>query len=236
MTSKPRRLRGLLQRTEPRALTALAASAGAAWAFLALASEMQEGETLALDRRLLLAFRTPGDPTRLLGSRSFQEAMRDVTALGGFTVLTLVAVVGTIAFLLHRKPRQAVTLAITALVAEFGSQQLKLLYGRPRPDLVPHAVYVYSGSFPSGHSMLSAAVYLTLAMLIASLEPRRAMKVLAFAVGAPIVVAVGVSRIYLGVHWPSDVLAGWCAGAVCALIAWCGLAAWDLRTPPRPTP
>jgi undecaprenyl-diphosphatase len=226
----------LFRRIESRALVLVIALSGALWAFFNLASEMGEGETAALDRRILLALRNPANLSDPIGSRSFEEAMRDVTALGGFTVLTLVAVVGTIAFLLHRKPRQAVTLAITALVAEFGSQQLKLLYGRPRPDLAPHAVYVYSGSFPSGHSMLSAAVYLTLAMLIASLEPRRAMKVLAFAVGTPIVVAVGVSRIYLGVHWPSDVLAGWCAGAVCALIAWCGLAAWDLRTPPRPTP
>jgi len=236
MTPSLRRLGGVLRRTETRALATLALCAGGAWAFLALGGEMQEGETLGLDRRLLLAFRTPGDPSRPLGSRSFQEAMRDLTALGGFTVLTLVAVVGILAFLLHGKRRHAMTLAITAVVAEVGSEQLKLLYGRPRPSLVPHGVYVYSGSFPSGHSMLSATVYLTLAMLIASLEPQRSLKVLTFLVAAVVVVAVGVSRVYLGVHWPSDVLAGWCAGATCALAAWWALSTWGLRRPPRPAP
>jgi undecaprenyl-diphosphatase len=100
------------------------------------------------------------------------------------------------------------------------SELLKHLYGRPRPDLVPHGVYVYSASFPSGHSMLSATVYLTLAALIASLEPRRGAKILVFVTAVLVMVAVGVSRIYLGVHWPSDVLAGWCAGAGLALVAW----------------
>lgn len=219
----------LLRRLESRALVALFAAAGAGWAFLALGDEVLEGDTLALDRKILLAFRAPGNPADPVGSQSLQEAMRDVTALGGFTVLTLVTVVAAAAFLLHRKVRHALVLVVTVLVAQAGSEGLKGLYGRPRPDLVPHGVYVYSGSFPSGHSMLSAAVYLTLAALIASLEPRRGAKVLVFATAVLVMLAVGVSRIYLGVHWPSDVLAGWCAGAVLALFAWSVL----LRAPQR---
>jgi undecaprenyl-diphosphatase len=210
----------LLRRTEARVLIALLAAAAAVWAFLAIGGEMREGETLALDKKILLAFRTPGHPSDPIGSRPFQEAMRDITALGGFTVLTLVTVVATTAFLLHRKPRHAVTLAVTVLIAQFGSELLKTVYGRPRPDLAPHGMYTYSASFPSGHSMLSAAVYLTLAMLIATLEPRRITKMLVLLLAVVVMVAVGVSRIYLAVHWPSDVLAGWCAGAGCALAAW----------------
>jgi undecaprenyl-diphosphatase len=213
----------LLRRLETRALLALLAGAGAVWAFLAVGGEMQEGETLALDKRILLAFRVPGDPAQPLGPPSLQEAMRDITALGGFTVLTLVTVVAAIAFLLHRKARHALTLVATVLIAQFGSEALKQLYGRPRPDLAPHGVYVYSASFPSGHSMLSATVYLTLAVLIASLEPRPAAKVLVFVTAVVVMAAVGVSRVYLAVHWPSDVLAGWCAGAACAFIAWSAL-------------
>ena len=209
-----------LRRLESRALIALAAWAAAVWAFLAVGGEVREGGTLALDRRILLALRVPGDPAEPLGSRSFQEAMRDVTALGGFTVLTLVTVVAAVAFLLHRKLRHALVLVATVLVAQVASESLKGLYGRPRPDLAPHAVYVYSASFPSGHSLHSAAVYLTLAMLISSLEPRRATKILVFATAILVMAAVGVSRVYLAVHWPSDVLAGWCAGAACALAAW----------------
>jgi undecaprenyl-diphosphatase len=210
----------LLQRLESRALLTLFAAAAAIWAFLAVGGEMQEGETLALDRRILLAFRTPGDPSQPLGSQSFQEAMRDVTALGGFTVLTLVTVVAALAFALHRKFRHAGVFVAAVLIAQFGSEQLKHLYGRPRPDLVPHGTYVYSASFPSGHSMLSAAVYLTLAALIATLEPRRSTRALVFVTAIVLMSAIGLSRIYLGVHWPSDVLAGWCAGAGVALIAW----------------
>jgi undecaprenyl-diphosphatase len=210
----------VLRRTEPKALLTLLAGAGAAWAFLAVGGEMREGETLALDRRILLAFRSPGDPGDPIGSRSLQEAMRDVTALGGFTVLTLVTIVAVLAFLLHGKRRHALVLAATVLAGQVCANNLKTLYGRPRPDLAPHGVYVYSASFPSGHSMLSATVYLTLAMLIASLEPRRATKALVFSVAVLVMTAVGVSRIYLAVHWPSDVLAGWCAGAALALAAW----------------
>lgn len=210
----------LLRRLESRALLALLAAIGAAWAFLALGDEMLEGGTLQLDRSILLAFRTPGDPADPIGSQSLQEAMRDLTALGGFTVLTLVTVLAAAAFLLHRKIRHAVILVATVLVGQAGSEVLKGLYGRPRPDLVPHGVYVYSASFPSGHSMLSATVYLTLAALISSLEPRRGPKALVFVTAILIMAAVGVSRIYLGVHWPSDVLAGWCAGAGLALAAW----------------
>lgn len=224
----------LLRRLESRALLAFLAGAGAVWAFLAVGDEVREGEPLALDEKILLALRTPGDPNEPLGSHSLQEAMRDITALGGFTVLTLVTVVAAIAFLLHRKAHHALVLVATVLTAQLGSDLLKQLYGRPRPDLAPHSVYVYSASFPSGHSMLSATVYLTLAMLIASLEPRRATKALVFAVAVLVMSAVGISRVYLAVHWPTDVLAGWCAGAVCALVAW--MALWRLeggRVPER---
>lgn len=210
----------LLRRLESRALIALASAAGAAWAYLAVADEMREGETLPFDRAILLAFRARGNPANPIGPHSLQEAMRDVTALGGFTVLTLVTVLAAAIFLLHRKVRQALVLVATVLVGQVGSSVLKGVYERPRPDLVPHAVYVYSASFPSGHSMLSATVYLTLAALIAGLETRRAAKALIFAAAVLVMVAVGVSRVYLGVHWPSDVLAGWCAGAGLAFVAW----------------
>jgi undecaprenyl-diphosphatase len=210
----------LLRRLESRALLILFAAAGAIWAFLAVGDEMGEGGTLALDKKILLAFRTPGNPSDPIGSRSFEEAMRDVTALGGTTVLTLVTAVATIAFLIHRKVRHAAVLVATVLIAEIASEQLKGLYGRPRPDLVPHGAYVYSASFPSGHSMIAATVYLTLAALISNLERKPSTRALVFATAIGLMAAIGVSRVYLGVHWPSDVLAGWCAGSAVALIAW----------------
>ena len=121
---------------------------------------------------------------------------------------------------------------MTVLSAQFASETLKSLYGRPRPDLVPHGSYVYSGSFPSGHSMLAAATYLTLAMLIASVEPKRRTKALVYVLAGLVIVSVGFSRVYLGVHWPSDVLAGWAAGAAWALGAWVALIGLRPRTQP----
>lgn len=210
----------LIRRIESRVLVLVIATAGALWAFFNVAGEMSEGETLALDRRILLALRNPADPRDPIGSRSFEEAMRDMTALGGVTVVTLVTLVGALAFLFHRKPRHAAILGGTVLAANVASEGLKLFYHRPRPDLVPHGSYVYSASFPSGHSTLSAAMYLTLAMLVASLEPHRRSKVMAYVLAGGLVLAIGISRVYLGVHWPSDVLAGWSLGAAFALCAW----------------
>ena len=213
-------LQGLLRRIESRALIWVIGAAGALWAFFGLAGEMGEGETMAFDKRILLALRNPADPSDPIGSRSFQEAMRDVTALGGVTVMVLVTIVGVLAFLMHRRRWHAAILAATVLAADISSEALKTVYGRPRPDLVPHGSYVYSASFPSGHSTLSAATFLTLAMLIASLEPNRGTKIMVFVLAMILVLAIGFSRVYLGVHWPSDVLAGWCLGAAWALAAW----------------
>jgi undecaprenyl-diphosphatase len=221
--------KSLLRRIESRALVLVIAAAGAIWAFFNIASEMSEGETLAIDKRILLALRNPADPSDPIGSRSFQEAMRDVTALGGVTVMILVTVVGVLAFLMHQRRWHAAILAVTVLLADISSEGLKTLYGRPRPDLAPHGSFVYSASFPSGHSTLSAATFLTLAMLIASLEPNRGTKIMVYSLAIGLVIAIGISRIYLAVHWPSDVLAGWCLGAAWALGAWTALLRFGRR-------
>ena len=226
----------LIRRIESRALILVIGVSGALWGFFNLASEMGEGDTLALDRHILLALRNPANPADPLGSRSFEEAMRDVTALGGVTVMVLVTVVGILAFLMHGRRGHALVLAATVLLADVSSEGLKMLYHRPRPDLVPHGSYVYSGSFPSGHSTLSAATFLTLAMLIASLEPNRATKAMVYVLAMLLVLAIGVSRVYLGVHWPSDVLAGWCLGGAWALAAWSVLLRMPGRTEPLPEP
>jgi len=114
--------------------------------------------------------------------------------------------------------------ALLVLVAVAGgmllSTLLKLGFERPRPDLVPHAVEVYTASFPSGHAMLSAVTWLTLGALLMRVEPRRRVKAFVLAMAVLTTLLVGASRIYLGVHWPTDVLAGWCIGAAWALICW----------------
>jgi undecaprenyl-diphosphatase len=100
------------------------------------------------------------------------------------------------------------------------STLLKLAFERARPDLVPHGSHVSSASFPSGHSMMAAVVYLTLGVLLARVEPRRRTKAYVLSVAVILTLLVGVSRVYLGVHWPTDVLAGWSIGAGWALLCW----------------
>lgn len=219
-----------LRRFETRALLIFMAAIGAVWAFFSIAEEVSEGETHAIDERLILFFRNPADLNDPIGPRNVEEAVRDVTALGGFTVVTLATLVGVLAFLFHRRWRHAAVLLGTVLLAEISSETMKALYSRPRPDLVPHGSYVYSASFPSGHSTASAATFLTLAVLISSLEPERRSKALVYGLALTLLVAVGFSRVYLGVHWPSDVLAGWCLGAAWAFLAWVVLGAIGGRT------
>ncbi|MGA0606741.1 phosphatase PAP2 family protein [Phenylobacterium sp. VNQ135] len=221
---------GFLRRFETRALLIFMAAIGAVWAFFSIAEEVAEGETHAVDERLILLFRNPADLNDPIGPRNVEEAVRDITALGGFTVVTLATIVGVLAFAFHRRWRHAAVLLGTVLLAEFSSETTKALYSRPRPDIVPHGAYVYSGSFPSGHSTLSAATFLTLAVLISSLEPHRRTKALVYVLALALLVTIGVSRVYLGVHWPSDVLAGWCLGAAWAFLAWVVLRAVGGRT------
>jgi undecaprenyl-diphosphatase len=215
-----------IRRFEARVLIGLILAAGALLAFLNLGGEMAEGDTQAFDRQLLLMLRTPGSIDDPIGSSNVEEAVRDITALGGTVLVAVVSIVAVAAFAFHRKYRHAAILTGCVLLAWASSATTKALYGRPRPDVVPHEAYVYSGSFPSGHSTLAAACYLTIAMLVASLETRRRSKALAYGLASAVLMAVGFSRVYLGVHWPSDVLAGWCLGASWALVGWVALRAW----------
>ncbi len=212
-------LRPLLARLEARALVLWAGAAGALWAFLNIAGEMSEGETAILDRKLLLALRQPGHPDDPIGPRWLQEVMRDLTALGGTTVLTLITITAVVMLLFHAKRRQALVMAATVILAQISSEALKAFYDRPRPTLVPHGSIVYSASFPSGHSTLSAATYLTLAAIVASLQRTGREKISVFTLALVMIIAIGFSRVYLGVHWPSDVLAGWSLGSLWALAA-----------------
>jgi undecaprenyl-diphosphatase len=219
-----------LKRFEARVLIGLILAAAALLSFLEIADDMAEGDTEAIDRRLIMLLREPGDVNNPIGSRNIEEAVRDITALGGTTLVLVVTLVAVLAFVFHKRRIHGLVMGGAVLAAWASSQATKALYGRPRPDLVPHEAYVYSASFPSGHSTMSTAAFLTLAMLVASLESKRRSKALAYGLAAFVVVGVGFSRVYLGVHWPSDVLAGWCLGAAWALAGWLALRAMGGQT------
>jgi undecaprenyl-diphosphatase len=227
----------LLRARELVTMSLLAVAAGGLWLFLEVAEAVREEDFRDLDRAVLLAMREPGDPADPVGPRWVEEMGRDFTALGGIAVLTLFSIAAALFLWMSGRPRSV--LLVVAAVA--GGQILSLLlkrgYDRPRPDLVPHESFVYTASFPSGHSMMSAVTYLTLGALLARVVPRVRMKLLVLGAAVAITAVTGVSRVYLGVHWPTDVLAGWALGASWAVALWLAADALDRRrrrgTPPE---
>jgi undecaprenyl-diphosphatase len=207
-----------LLRAEWIPLAVLFLVALAVWAFIELADEVAEGDLNALDRMILLAFRRPGDPADPLGPPWFEEFVRDITALGSLAVLSIVTVASAGYLWLQGKHAAVVYLLVAVLGAQLISSSLKHFYDRPRPDLFPHGARVYSASFPSGHSTMSTATFLTLGAMLARYEQKRRVRIYLVALAIMLALVVGVSRVYLGVHWPSDVIAGWTVGAAWALL------------------
>lgn len=209
-----------LGQNELAVLVMIALAAGGAWAFAVLAEEVVEGETHALDQMVLLAMRDPTDPSDPLGPRWLEETVRDFTALGSTGILIFITL-GVAGFLVQRREYRMTWLVLMAVGGGMLlTTLLKQGFDRPRPDLVPHGAFVTAASFPSGHAMVSAATYLTLGALLARTQSRRRLKAYLLLLAILLTVAIGVSRVYLGVHWPTDVLAGWTAGAVWAIISW----------------
>jgi undecaprenyl-diphosphatase len=214
-------VRYLFTRRHALALTALLVIVAGVWGLVALTDNVVEGDTQRFDSRAIRWFAAHRGPQWL------QDGGRDLTALGGVTVLTLVTI-AVVGFLLISRQRGAAVLVVVAIVGGLliGSA-IKHFVNRPRPPRQFQAVYVFTASFPSGHSMLSAVTYLTLGALLAQITPRRVLKLYIIAVAALVTFLVGLSRVYLGVHWPTDVLAGWTAGLVWALI--CLMVAHELQ-------
>lgn len=202
---------------EFRLLAPFALIAGLVSAFVKLADEMGEGETHGFDTAVLFAFRT-SDPADPIGPKWLELVMNDITAMGGHTVLTFISLISIGYLLVTRHRSSAALVAASGLGGMLLNHMLKLGFDRPRPDLVAHLAEVHTLSFPSGHAMLSAIIYLTLGVLLARSQSSHAIRGYIVGVALFTTVLVGLSRIYLGVHWPTDVIAGWCLGAAWALL------------------
>jgi len=190
------------------------------WGFLALASEVMEGDTTTLDTRILVALRKSDDPSRPIGPSWVENSLLDLTAIGGPTVLGLV-VVAVVGFLvLQTRYHTAIVVLATAASGELVNYVLKNVFLRPRPDVVPHLRNVTTSSFPSGHAMESAIIYLTLGAMLMRLSERRITKVYSMGIAIALTLLVGISRVYLGVHYPTDVIAGWMFGFFWASLCW----------------
>ena len=188
------------------------------FAFVSLAGEVMEGDTQAFDTRILQALRDPLDPSKPLGPAWIEGSLLDLTSIGGSTVLGLmiVAVVGFL--VLQTRYRTAIVVAITTISGEALNAAMKYVFNRPRPTIVPHLRDVYSTSFPSGHAMESAIVYLTLAAMLMRASDNRLTKLYILGIAVLLTSLVGISRVYLGVHYPTDVIGCWIVGFMWALI------------------
>lgn len=207
-------------RWEPVVVATFALVAVLLFGFIRLAAEVGEGDTRGFDRAILLALRMPGDPAEPLGPHWLKGVVVNISSLGSNVVLALVALV-VIGFLIVSGRRAA---ALFVAIATGGgallSVALKAEFVRPRPELVAHLVQVNTTSFPSGHSLGSAVTYLTLGLLLARFQPQWRVRIYLVGVAMLLTLLIGVSRVYLGVHWPTDVLAGWSIGAAWAIACW----------------
>jgi undecaprenyl-diphosphatase len=226
-----RRISGVaaFARREFRIVAGLLALTLLAGAFLNIADEVTEGDTASIDLAILSALRQPGSPHAPIGPHWLTVGAADLTALGSIAVLGVVVLVVGGLFASIGRTRQALVLLAASAGAVIWSQGLKALFERARPEAAFHAVEVVNSSFPSGHAMLSASVYLTLGTLAFRFSPRVNVRVFALTAAILVTLVVGLSRVFLGVHWPTDVLAGWCVGAAWALGCWLAEGLWERR-------
>ncbi|HEY7089937.1 MAG TPA: phosphatase PAP2 family protein [Tepidisphaeraceae bacterium] len=210
------KLRNFLDEAGGLVLLAMLLVVGGTWGFIKLLGEVKEGDTQRFDDwavQTLVQWHGPQ-------YKMLEEVGRDITALGGIPVLVL-STLGVVGFLLMIRNYGAMWLVIVATVGGLIiSSILKYLIDRPRPHFGTQLSNVYTTSFPSGHSMMSAVVYLTLGSLMANVVSQWRLKLYIIFLALLVTFLVGVSRVYMGVHWPTDVLAGWTAGLVWAILCW----------------
>lgn len=184
--------------------------------FMELSDEVLEGETQDVDNYLLTAFREAGNLDRLIGPPWMLTTVTDISSLGGVSVIVLISILVGLFFLFRKQWHLLMFFVSSVIGGAFVMVLLKSLFNRPRPTIVPHLSPVSLESYPSGHSMVSAIVYLTLGAILA--RSTRSLKMRMYYLGSACVLTllIGITRVMLGVHYPSDVLAGWCAGIVWA--------------------
>jgi undecaprenyl-diphosphatase len=222
---------------KPANATALVLTiAGLLFVFGLIAQEVVEGKTLAFDRKILVALRSASDPSVLIGPDWLPEAARDVTSLGSMVVLGIITITAVGYLFLAGRSAMAWLMLIAVVGGVVISDLLKLAFGRTRPDVVAPVARVFTTSFPSAHATMSAITYLTIGAILARSQASPTISVYFLSLAGFLTVLIGVSRIYLGVHYPTDVLAGWCIGAAWALGCWAVSARFQSRgqlVPPK---
>lgn len=189
-------------------------------AFLVITGVVVTGNTRHLDELVLMSLREPGSYSVPKGPKALTGIMRDITSLGGATFVTLTTLIVAVYLLLQKKKRSLMLVLLATLGGGLLESLLKMLIARQRPGPMFQLMPEYSHSFPSGHSMMSAVVYLSIAVLLARIQKRRIIRIYVVIVALFLTFIIGVSRVYLGVHYPTDVLAGWSLGLAWASFVW----------------
>lgn len=209
-------------------LTAALALFGGLFVFAQVAEEVLEGENQETENELMRALRSPEDPSMPIGPEWLMQAGLDITALGSGAVLTLTTLLVAGYLLLAKRYAHVLFLLVATLGGTFLSLSLKAVFSRERPSVVPHLANVTSASFPSGHSMVSSVVYLTLGVMLSRSVKSKRAKIYYVSAAMFLAFLIGLSRVYLGVHYPTDVVAGWAVGTAWATI--CSLVAYWLQS------
>lgn len=189
-----------------------------AWIFLRVADVVQDHGGHPLDEAILKWFRQPEDLGQLRGPWWMGEVMRDLTALGSPLILGLLTVVTMGYLVVSRRPHAAWLVTLSAVGGGWLNFALKEWYDRPRPEVVPSLTVVSGLSFPSGHAQIATIVFLTVASVMARLAITPARRVYILSTALLLSLFVGISRVALGVHYPTDVLAGWMVGVIWSLV------------------
>jgi len=188
--------------------------------FAEIADEVLEGQAQPYDEFVLQRLREPGDRLNPVGPPALEQMARDITALGSAAVLTLLTIAVSIYLFIIRHRRMLLLFLAVVIGGGLLTFLIKELVDRPRPDYMSTLTLETSGSFPSGHAALSTVVYLTIGVLLARTTAKKRLKIYYMTVALAVTLLVGFSRVYLGVHYPTDVLGGFSAGFIWALLCW----------------
>ena len=208
-------------------LLAVAAVCGGILTFVGVTDLVREDELHETEIRLMRDLRSAEDPSRPIGPPWLERWSREITSLGSGAVLSLMTSLVVGYLLIERWYASAVLVLVSVGGGTLLTAGLKGYFERDRPNVVPHLTDALFTSYPSGHSMMSSVVYLTLAVLLARTMKRRRVKIYLVSTALFLSFLVGLSRVYLGVHYPTDVVAGWAGGTAWALLCW--LAAYWLE-------